>query len=362
MAEFAGKPAALWMNYDLTFLSVLLSSLAGGGEARSAACTALPWRRVPVAALPTWGREALAAINLALLAAKLEDDRQDEPGLARRLAGAWVGSYQKRVEAVLSGPPLELIRALPERQFRAEQQAASLEELSRPTAEVIAGLLEHVGELAGRPERVAELGRLGSALGRYLYYLDAAQDFRQDARKGRFNALQACWGPAWQEARAAALLHRCLEELAAALRRFEDLTPLGGLIDPLLDSLADRLPLHTSWVPSWRRAQAAHCDCPGCDCGGCDGCGHADCCAHGHHGDCCSGCNLFDGCSGSEVDCCCQGCDCCHTASSAPVGTAEPLRCPGCRATLQARKAGRVEVDTCPFCAGIWLDKNELQA
>lgn len=37
-----------------------------------------------------------------------------------------------------------------------------------------------------------------------------------------------------------------------------------------------------------------------------------------------------------------------------------PLRCPGCRGTLKAQKAGKVEVDSCPFCAGIWLDKNEL--
>lgn len=375
MAEFGGKPASLWMNYDLTFLSVLLSSLEGPGTPRALACTAMPWRRVQVAPLPAWGRHALAALNLALLAAKLEDDRQDEKGFVRKLAGAWVSRYQKRVDAVLgeSGFPLELIRRLPERQSEVERLGASLEELSRPTSEVIAAVLEHVGEV--RPERKADLRALGAKLGTFLYYLDAAQDFREDARKRRFNALARCWGPEWQEARTAALLQKTLEELSQELRRFADLQPIGGLIDPLLDSLADRLPARTPWRPSWRQAQAAFCDCGSCDCPGGDA-GGCDCCCGGSSGGsgcCCPDLSPCSCChdSGSQVDCCCWSADCCGsdvgttTSSGATAGKAErtgPLRCPGCHATLKAQMAGKTEVDVCPACAGIWLDKHELKA
>lgn len=371
MAEFGGKPASLWMNYDLTFLSVLLSSLEGAGTPRSLPCTALPWRKVQVAPLPIWGRRALAALNLALLAAKLEDDRQDEKGLTRKLAGAWVGSYQRKVDLVLgeTGFPLESIRQLPRVQAAVEARASTLEELSRPTAEVIAQILEHVGELSGRSDR--DLRGLGFALGRFLYYLDAAQDFQEDARKKRFNALRACWGAEWQEARAAALLHASLERLSLELRKFADLEPLGSLIDPLLDSLADRLPVHQSWVPSWRKAQAANCDCGGADCSGCDGggeCCNAECCSNA---DCCSSGGTSHGCCCTcpdTLDCACWSCDCCSSSSEAgKTGTPlrvdrKPLVCPGCNATLKAQKAGKVEVDFCPFCAGIWLDKNELKA
>lgn len=373
MAEFGGKPASLWMNYDLTFLSVLLSSLEGPGQARPAACTALPWRKVQVAPLPVWGRRALGALNLALLCAKLEDDRQDEKGLTRRLAGAWVAAYQKRVDHVLgdTGFPLAIIRALPHRQALVEQARSSLSELSQPTADTIGAILEHVGELSGRPERQADLAHLGQVLGRFLYYLDAAQDFAEDARKGRFNALAVAWGPVWQEVRAATLLHGALEELNAALRRFSDLEPLGSLIDPLLDSLADRLPLHGSWVPSWRRLQAGDCDCGGgCDCSGCD-CGGGDssgCCSHGC-------CNETSGCcspSTTTCDCCCHSCECCGEAGSdssaasgataATSATSILLLCPGCRSPLKSQKVGKVEVDLCPSCAGLWLDRHELKA
>ncbi len=388
MAEFGGKPASLWMNYDLTFLSVLLSSLEGPGEARPAACTALPWRKVRVAPLPVWGRRALAALNLALLSAKLEDDRQDERGLTRRLAGAWVAAYQRRVDQVLgdTGFPLAIIRALPHRQALVEQARGSLGELSQPTADTIGAILEHVGDLSGRPERRSDLGRLGQVLGRFLYYLDAAQDFAEDARKGRFNALAACWGPAWQEARAATLLHGSLEELTAALRRFADLEPLGSLIDPLLDSLADRLPVHGSWVPSWRRLQAGdcNCDCGGGDCSGCDGCcgsgDHSGCCTgccDSSHGGCCHSGSSHSGCcapSDPTVDCCCMSCECCGeadvddavTTSSAGAAAASAtsvlLLCPGCRSPLKPQKVGKVEVDQCPACAGLWLDRHELKA
>ncbi len=376
MAEFGGKPASLWMNYDLTFLSVLLSSLEGPGEARPAACTALPWRKVRVAPLPIWGRRALAALNLALLSAKLEDDRQDEPGLTRRLAGAWVAAYQKRVDSVLgdTGFPLAIIRALPHRQALVEQAGGSLSELSQPTADTIGAILEHVGELADRPERQAALGELGQVLGRFLYYLDAVQDFAEDERKGRFNALVAAWGPAWQEVRAASLLHGALEDLNTALRRFSDLEPLGSLIDPLLDSLADRLPVHGSWLPSWRRLRAGDCscDCGGCDCGDCGNCcgsgDHGNCCGGGHSGGCCDGHTQ----SSATVDCCRWSCECCgdttvdsvtsSSGATAASATAILLKCPGCHTPLKSQTVGKVEVDVCPSCAGLWLDRHELKA
>lgn len=37
-------------------------------------------------------------------------------------------------------------------------------------------------------------------------------------------------------------------------------------------------------------------------------------------------------------------------------------RCPKCGVRLEARKVAQVEVDECPQCQGMWLDKGEMEA
>jgi Zn-finger nucleic acid-binding protein len=37
------------------------------------------------------------------------------------------------------------------------------------------------------------------------------------------------------------------------------------------------------------------------------------------------------------------------------------MNCPNCEIPLTLRKIGRVSVDECPRCRGIWFDKNELE-
>ena len=38
------------------------------------------------------------------------------------------------------------------------------------------------------------------------------------------------------------------------------------------------------------------------------------------------------------------------------------LHCPKCGQKLNQEKYGKVEVDVCPSCKGVWLDANELEA
>lgn len=37
------------------------------------------------------------------------------------------------------------------------------------------------------------------------------------------------------------------------------------------------------------------------------------------------------------------------------------MRCPKCHQTMEPRTVGKVVVDHCPQCAGIWFDEGELQ-
>ena len=37
------------------------------------------------------------------------------------------------------------------------------------------------------------------------------------------------------------------------------------------------------------------------------------------------------------------------------------MKCPNCEATLQMSEKHGVEIDYCPNCRGIWLDKGEME-
>ena len=39
----------------------------------------------------------------------------------------------------------------------------------------------------------------------------------------------------------------------------------------------------------------------------------------------------------------------------------EQRSCPGCQARMQVMRIGRVELDRCDFCCGIWFDSGELE-
>lgn len=40
--------------------------------------------------------------------------------------------------------------------------------------------------------------------------------------------------------------------------------------------------------------------------------------------------------------------------------SSEPLECPRCHSILAPKLEHGVEIDVCPLCQGVWLDRNEL--
>lgn len=47
-------------------------------------------------------------------------------------------------------------------------------------------------------------------------------------------------------------------------------------------------------------------------------------------------------------------------ARSRRVLSSEPLSCPRCQSQLLPKLEQEIEVDVCPQCQGVWLDRNEL--
>lgn len=183
-----GELARLTLNYDLTFLVLLLSSLyepeEASGDLRCAAH--------PMQAHAWWENEftAYAAdMNIMLSYLKCRDDWQDDARLGALAASAALRGAYSRLGAQYP------------RQHEAMTQA--LERLS---------VLEHAGDedadaasaafgalmaeaFVYREDRwSADLRAMGDALGRFIYVMDAALDLSSDTFHGRYNPFRRYYG------------------------------------------------------------------------------------------------------------------------------------------------------------------------
>lgn len=333
MVEFGGGLSSLLTNYDVTFWLWMATALEEHGGRRLPpelkACTAVPFRKVWVHPLQPNVRRAMAAINLALVSSKIEDNRRDGEG---RVLSFAFRPLQKPARKALSaldelGFPSHRIQELASRQSAVEADpAASLEDFAFPTSELMGQLFAFLGPLTEQTQFIPQLTRVGRSLGRTIYLLDALTDVEKDRKRGAFNALTRSFGYPISYAPTSRLLHDAIGKLEAALR---DL-PLGqtaALAEGMVNHLRSLLHEHLEfWKPrkvkatvpwgSWRHLPKAGFfvrPADDCDCGGCDGCG-----------DGCSGCG--DGCSGCGDGC--SGCDCakCDVCS----GCGEGASCGGC--------------------------------
>lgn len=213
LQERHGNAARLTLNYDMTFLVLLLQSLYEPEE-RQGEETCLPH---PIQARP-WQRSAAtdyaADLNTALAYLKCLDDWEDDGSLAALAAAKSLRAayervcrdYPRQCAAIRKG--MDVLAAL--EQGRTEDPDAA--------AASFGGLM---GELfVWREDRWGEtLRRMGDALGRFLYVMDACMDLDADAFYDRYNPFRRFYGLPDNEQRFRAILRMLLGDCLAAFDR-----------------------------------------------------------------------------------------------------------------------------------------------
>lgn len=188
-----GSTARISLSYDMAFLSALLMSLYEPEEISGKnACLIHPVSRRP------WVDNEFirygADMNVALAYYNALDDWQDDRKQSAKLLA---GMLKK---------PLPDIEARYPRQCEAIRSCiARLSELEQNNCgnpdEPAACFGQLMGELLVYREDLwaANLRQMGSALGRFIYLLDAALDYRRDQKKGKYNPYIAMGlGQDWQ--------------------------------------------------------------------------------------------------------------------------------------------------------------------
>lgn len=181
--------------------------------------------------------ETAAVYSVVLAWWQLQDHIADHgffTGLKYRLAALFLRHpYRKACEAVPAFDAAVRER-LDELGAREQEHCASIDAAAEP----FAALLAEISAAEADETRRRVLRQIFYHLGRWIYLVDAADDFRQDAKSGNYNPLRYRYGVKGDELPEEA--KRALgETLDASIRRMADAYALldAGVWTPILDSV-----------------------------------------------------------------------------------------------------------------------------
>lgn len=187
MGKCTGQCSRMTLSYDFVFLAALRLSLAGEVPAiEQRRCIRHPFRKRPTldACEPL---DYCADASAILCYHKLRDDLLDERGakkmralLLRPFLGAAYRRAKKR-RPMLDEAVKEQLGALSA--LEKSTDGGSADALAECFGDAMAGVF--ADGLSGSDERLARA--IGRSLGRWIYLVDAADDFYEDRRRGRPN-------------------------------------------------------------------------------------------------------------------------------------------------------------------------------
>ncbi len=183
-----GQTARTALQYDMAFASALVHNIRGEDVKINRARCAIHWfKRRPIAAVDET-TIALGCVNTALAYFKLCDDKAD--GEAR---GALRHLYKKGYKRVVKRHPqlAEIVSAQMRAQTELEKAGcAVIDQACEPTAAMMRDISNYLlGEYS-----TPHTQKLFYNLGKWVYLIDALDDYDKDVKKGRYNVLYNVYG------------------------------------------------------------------------------------------------------------------------------------------------------------------------
>lgn len=209
-----GLVAPLVLNFDFTFLALLLWEPEEGFTPCRGRCHGNPLRKMPMCPdSPALEQAADESVILAWW--KLRDAIADD--------GFWKGLPARALSAALGPAYRKAARLRPEFDRTVRSCLGELSVLEREgcpsldrTADTFARLLQAAGPREGERGRV--LSQLLYHLGRWIYLADARDDLEEDKLSGRYNPAAARYGPQGDDAALRLTMDNSLARIGAALQ------------------------------------------------------------------------------------------------------------------------------------------------
>lgn len=193
IAQVCGQTARMGLSYDVTFFSVILHNVAGVDvKIEKQHCLTHCIRSKQMAEVDEITRQ-LAALNIALVYYKYTDDIADgDGGRGKRL---WFKNGFARLKKKY--PKIEeIVRKNMEKQWSCERaKTDSVDRAADATATLLAEFTDYVlGDKATGYTR-----NLFYAVGKWIYLIDALDDYDKDVKKGCYNPFVLAYGAKCRE-------------------------------------------------------------------------------------------------------------------------------------------------------------------
>ena len=193
MGKCTGQCSRLTLSYDFTYFAMVRMALEGQCPTITPQkCFLHPFKKKPMAHRCEI-LEMCAYVSAIMVYHKLQDDRQDERGGKKLLAGL-SRPYAKilRKKALKAGyAPVDgqVAKAMKELALLEAQKPMSADQPAEIFGELMAYVLAY--GLEGNTQKIAQ--NVGRHMGRWVYLVDAIDDFEEDKKRGRYNPYLCLW-------------------------------------------------------------------------------------------------------------------------------------------------------------------------
>ena len=188
----AGNLPRMVLNYDMTFLAVLLDSLSTKEpDFELKRCIIHPKDKKPV----VMNNDALqyaAAMNLTLYYHKIKDDIEDDNDIKSKVLEKVLYPYQKKINKSIDEVNDIIKTNLKNlREFENNKNFSSIDEICHPFSDIVGNILKaYPKELINDSDELRnDLYSLGYTLGKWIYLVDAFDDLKKDMKDNKFNPI-----------------------------------------------------------------------------------------------------------------------------------------------------------------------------
>ena len=177
----SGRFAQLTLNYDMTFLQLLLTGLyEPKTKLENFRCKIHPFkksikRRHEIT-------DYIADMNLFLAYLNCIDDWEDEKKLSRKIYTIIVKNKVKKIKKQYPEKTAKLEAILKKSSEYEKKKEHDIDKISSYSGELMSELF-----LYKEDEWKQTLSRMGFFLGKYIYIIDAYEDIEKDLKKGNYN-------------------------------------------------------------------------------------------------------------------------------------------------------------------------------
>lgn len=250
MGRCTGQCSRMALSYDLVFLALVRLALADGNPSdaqldrpirfEKRRCMVHPLRRRPSLEAGTV-TDYVACAAAVLNYHKLLDDKTDELGFKRLRAVLALPSFRrfaKRADKRYPGLSNSIAPAMQRLSELEKEGLPSVDEPADAFGEVLSVLFAY-----GLDEQRARIARhVGHRIGRWLYIIDAIDDYDEDVQRGRPNPLRRLYGEeGLTDERREHLSHALTLELQHAADAIDlvsiDATRCGQELSPLIEHM-----------------------------------------------------------------------------------------------------------------------------